>query len=135
MFGTETETETSTTMVRRPSVVVVLEDFEGFSTETTSDLIISCSHYVDTLPIVLVLGVASSSTALVSVLYHLFWYGLYLWQPDSHFCASTNEAINWGMGEQLSWPVIWFVGQHHYKHRWCGRQQVSRVRIFQALSE
>ena len=78
MFGTETETETSTTMVRRPSVVVVLEDFEGFSTETTSDLIISCSHYVDTLPIVLVLGVASSSTALVSVLYHLFWYGLFL---------------------------------------------------------
>lgn len=45
---------------RRRCLVVLFRDFEAFSPEDVSEFVSICSEYRDTLPIFLVLGIAST---------------------------------------------------------------------------
>lgn len=47
-----------------PTLVILLEDLEGLDGKVLSSLIETLSHYVDSLPLVLLLGVATSAEAL-----------------------------------------------------------------------
>lgn len=49
---------------RRPTLVVIIQDFESFDQDTLQDLITICSNYQDRIPFVLLLGLATSIDAL-----------------------------------------------------------------------
>ncbi|XP_070190846.1 origin recognition complex subunit 3-like [Littorina saxatilis] len=47
-----------------PPVTIILEDTESFSAAILQDFVVTCSNYLDRLPLVLVLGIATSVTAV-----------------------------------------------------------------------
>ncbi|KAF9570993.1 Origin recognition complex subunit 3 [Mortierella alpina] len=49
---------------QRPTLVVIIQDFESFDQDTLQDLITICSNYQDRIPFVLLLGLATSIDAL-----------------------------------------------------------------------
>ncbi|XP_046664518.1 origin recognition complex subunit 3 [Homalodisca vitripennis] len=82
-------------------LVVVIPDFEGFSTKVLQDVILILSGYLDRLPLVLVFGVATSVKALQSSLPHRITsrmdVRMFQSRQSVHFLNSTiNEVF-------LSW--------------------------------
>ncbi|XP_054262243.1 origin recognition complex subunit 3 [Macrosteles quadrilineatus] len=59
-----------TNNIPREKLVIIVPDFESFSTKVLQDVILILSGYLDRLPIVLVFGVATSVKALQSSLPH-----------------------------------------------------------------
>ncbi|XP_076444955.1 origin recognition complex subunit 3-like [Babylonia areolata] len=47
-----------------PAIVVILEDTENFPANVLQDFIVTCSNYIDRLPMVLVMGIATSVTTV-----------------------------------------------------------------------
>ena len=47
--------------------------------------------------------------------------------------SSAAQSGDWEDGDQLSWPLIWLVGSHHYRHRWCSSSQANGKEITQRL--
>ncbi|XP_035686043.1 origin recognition complex subunit 3-like [Branchiostoma floridae] len=53
-----------------PPLVIVMEDLEGFPAQVLQDFIIICSQYLSRLPLVLVFGIATTVTAVHTLLPH-----------------------------------------------------------------
>ena len=60
-------------------------------------------------------------------------HGLYLWGPLTFEAEPASNRFEWERGEELSWPVIWLTGSHHYKHRWQTHSQISMKKVFDAV--
>ncbi|XP_078699748.1 origin recognition complex subunit 3-like [Branchiostoma floridae x Branchiostoma belcheri] len=53
-----------------PPLVIIMEDLEGFPAQVLQDFIIICSQYLSRLPLVLVFGIATTVTAVHTLLPH-----------------------------------------------------------------
>ena len=82
---------------KKPPLVIVLEDFEGFSSQALQDLIANLNEHQNTLPFILVFGIATTVEAIHRSLPHGTTSKLaiesFASAPSIHLLAKFVESI------------------------------------------
>ncbi|KAL8568827.1 hypothetical protein ACOMHN_035590 [Nucella lapillus] len=91
------ETDPSPSPSPPPAIAIILEDVENFSPTVLQDFIVTCSNYADRLPIVLVLGVATSVSAvhrlLPTAVSSLLCMEKFQIPPSTHYLSLVIDKI------------------------------------------
>ncbi|KAJ2955962.1 hypothetical protein NQZ79_g8120 [Umbelopsis isabellina] len=102
-----------------PNLVVIIQDFESFDPSILEDLFEICSEYRSRLPIVLLIGIATSSNALhqslsKSALSLLRTEKFWLQQSDVWFNRVIEDDPSWPVCRYLTRALEKFTLMHHY---------------------